>query len=80
METLENSRNRGLMDGKTYFGKILAGLNIGETRSEYTFYRKFVPLKNKRRVMLAGVGHWLVVVVKSPATQGDSPGVVGQPL
>jgi RimJ/RimL family protein N-acetyltransferase len=50
METLQNNRDRGFMDGN--FGKNLARRNIGETRSEYSFYRKFVPLKNQKRVML----------------------------
>jgi hypothetical protein len=52
MEILENSRNRRWMDGRTYLRKDLDSQNVLNARSEYSFYRKFIPLKNQKRVML----------------------------
>jgi RimJ/RimL family protein N-acetyltransferase len=52
MEILENSRNKQWIDGRTYLRKDLDSQNVFKPRSDYSFYRKFVPLKNQKRVML----------------------------
>ncbi len=52
MEILESSRNRRWIEGRTYFKKDLDRQNVPKARSDYSFYRKFVPLKNQKRVML----------------------------
>ena len=52
MEILENSRNKQWIDGRTYLRKDLDSQNILKPRSSYSFFRKFVPLKNQKRVML----------------------------
>jgi RimJ/RimL family protein N-acetyltransferase len=52
MEILENSRNRRSIKGGTYFGKNLENSNVLIASPDYSFYRKFVPLKNQKRVML----------------------------
>jgi RimJ/RimL family protein N-acetyltransferase len=52
MEILENSRNRQWVNGGTYPGKDPDRQNVQVARSDYSFYRKFVPLKNQKRVML----------------------------
>jgi RimJ/RimL family protein N-acetyltransferase len=52
MEILENSRNKQWIDGRTYLRKDLDSQNVLKPRSNYSFYRKFVPLKNQKRVML----------------------------
>jgi RimJ/RimL family protein N-acetyltransferase len=52
MEILENSRNRRMMSGGTYSGQDFENQKAAIARSNYSFYRKFVPLKNQKRVML----------------------------
>jgi RimJ/RimL family protein N-acetyltransferase len=52
METLETSRNKGLMSGETLSNRGFARQNDVIARPHYSFYRKFVPLKNQKRVML----------------------------
>jgi RimJ/RimL family protein N-acetyltransferase len=52
MELLENGRNIGWVSGGTNVGKDLESHNVLIARSDYSFYRKFVPLKNQKRVML----------------------------
>jgi RimJ/RimL family protein N-acetyltransferase len=52
MEILENSRNRQWVNGGPYLKKDLDSQNILNARSDYSYYRKFVPLKNQKRVML----------------------------
>jgi RimJ/RimL family protein N-acetyltransferase len=52
MEILKNSRNRGLMRGEAYSGNCLGSQKAAIAKSDYSFYRKFVPLKNQKRVML----------------------------
>jgi RimJ/RimL family protein N-acetyltransferase len=52
METLEHRRDRGLMSSETFADKALASQKAMITRPNFSFYRKFVPLKNQKRVML----------------------------
>jgi RimJ/RimL family protein N-acetyltransferase len=52
MEILRDSVNRGKIRGSTYPGKDLNSQKVVKARSDYSYYRKFVPLKNQRRVML----------------------------
>jgi RimJ/RimL family protein N-acetyltransferase len=52
METLENSRNRGLMGSEAFSDRDFDSQTAALARPHYSFYRKFVPLKNQMRVML----------------------------
>jgi RimJ/RimL family protein N-acetyltransferase len=52
MEILEDRRNRGSISTKTYPGSDLDRQKGVRPRSDYSFYRKFVPLKNQKRVLL----------------------------
>jgi RimJ/RimL family protein N-acetyltransferase len=52
MEILESSRTRRWNNGGPYLRKDLDSQNVLIARPEYSFYRKFVPLKNQKRVML----------------------------
>jgi|WetSurMetagenome_2_1015567.scaffolds.fasta_scaffold32100_2 RimJ/RimL family protein N-acetyltransferase len=51
METL-GSPNQGWITPGTSPGNILDSPKIMTIRADYSFYRKFVPLKNQKRVML----------------------------
>jgi RimJ/RimL family protein N-acetyltransferase len=52
METLEHSRNRGLMRGEAFSDKDFASQKAVTAKPHHAYYRKFVPLKNQKRVML----------------------------
>jgi RimJ/RimL family protein N-acetyltransferase len=52
MEALENGRDRGLMRSETFADQAFASQKTASARLHYSFYRKFVPLKNQKRVML----------------------------
>jgi RimJ/RimL family protein N-acetyltransferase len=52
MEVLRNSLNRGWISGGAHSNRDLNNQNIGIANPHYSFYRKFVPLKNQKRVML----------------------------
>jgi RimJ/RimL family protein N-acetyltransferase len=52
METLENGRNQGSLRNETFADQIFASPKTVTARQNYSFYRKFVPLKNQKRVML----------------------------
>jgi len=56
MEILEYSRNRGLTGGERSSARDRGSHKIAGVRSDYSFYRKFVPLKNQKRVMLRFLG------------------------
>jgi len=52
MESLRTSRGSGLRNGRTFPGKDLDSQTPVPARSDYSFYRKFVYLKNQKRIML----------------------------
>jgi RimJ/RimL family protein N-acetyltransferase len=52
MEILEDRRNRKWINTGDYPGKDLDRQKVVRVGSDYSFYRKFVPLKNQKRVML----------------------------
>jgi RimJ/RimL family protein N-acetyltransferase len=52
MEILEDSRDRGWIRTGTHPGKDPDRQKVVKAKSDYSFYRKFVPLKNQKRVML----------------------------
>ncbi len=52
MEILRENVNRGRIGSWTYSGKDLDSQKLVKARPDYSYYRKFVPLKNQKRVML----------------------------
>ena len=52
MEILAHGHNRGSISGRRYSGRDLGIAKMAGARPDYSFYRKFVPLKNQKRAML----------------------------
>jgi RimJ/RimL family protein N-acetyltransferase len=52
MEIIRDSVNRGRIGSCTYSGKDRDSQNVIKARPDYSYYRRLVPLKNQKRVML----------------------------